>query len=146
MSRESITVALKALLATATGVAASSRHFDNYDEVAPGDYPYLILLQDRETIDPAMQQMGGRPAIHRLQFKVLLYALGDGTEDTVPATALNGMIDAIEAALMPVGAPQRQTLGIANVQWAVINGPIEYDGGAYGNYGIAVIPVEVAYS
>ncbi|GEM_PF-5556369 len=145
--RETIASTLLTTLATAAGVSASSRHFTAFDEVAAGDYPYLILMQDREIIDPTMQQGGSPAAEHRMQFKVMLYAIGDGTENTVPATQLNNMLDAIEDALRPRGLQSRyQTLGLSYVMWTVINGPIEYDGGAYGNFGIAVIPIEVAYS
>ena len=144
--RETIASTLLTFLATASGVTASSRRFTAFDEVATGDYPYLILMQDREVIDPSQQQAGAFVAEHRMQFKVLLYALGDGTEQAIPATAMNNMLDAIETALRPVGMLRTQNLGLNYVLWTVINGTIEYDGGAYGNYGVAVIPIEVAYS
>ena len=144
--RETIASTLLTFLANASGVTVASRRFTAYDEMAPGDYPALILMQDREIIDPSQQQAGAFVAEHRLQFKVLLYALGDGTEQAIPATAMNNMLDAIETALRPVGQARSQNLGLNYVQWTVINGTIEYDGGAYGNFGVAVIPIEVAYS
>jgi len=144
--RETIASTLLTFLANAAGVTAASRRFTPYDEVASGDYPYLILMQDREIIDPSQQQAGAFVAEHRMQFKVLLYALGDGTEQAIAATGLNNMLDAIETALRPVGMLRTQNMGLGYVLWTVINGPIEYDGSAYGNYGVAVIPIEVAYS
>lgn len=144
-ARETIAKTLLLFLSNAAGVTAYSRRYTALDEVADGDFPYLILLQDREQIDTAMEQAGATIGLHRFQFKVLLYALGDGTENAIPATQINNMVDAIEAALRAPYA-KSQTLGLSFVQWAVINGPIEYDGSAYGNHGIAVIPIEVAYS
>ena len=144
--RETIASTLLTTLAAAAGVTTSSRRFTPFDEVAPTDYPALILLQDKDIIDPAMREAGATVATHRMQFKILLYAMGDGTEQAVPAMALNTMCDAIEAALQPVGMARVQQMGIPAVLWTTISGPIEFDGAAYGNYGIAVIPIEVAYS
>ena len=145
-SRETICAALLATLAAASGVTVASRRFVPFDEVGTSDFPYLILMQDRETVDASMRQAGGSPAVHKLEFKALIYAMGDGTEQAIPATALNAMVDGIEAALTPVGMLRQQNLGIPAIQWAVISGPIEYDGSAFGNVGIAVIPLEVLFT
>jgi len=145
-TRETIVTTLLNLLDAASDVTVSSRQFKAFDEVAQGDFPYLILLQDREIFDTTMPEMGAAIGLHKMQFKVLLYALGDGTEDALPATALNNMVDSIEGALRPLGLARTQNLGLPYVNWAFINGPVEYDGSAFGNFGIAVIPIEVAYS
>ena len=143
--REPIATGLLALLAAATGVVVASRRFVPWDEVATGDLPYLILMQEREEFDVELVKAGGTPIIKRLQFKAIIYTNGDGTENSLPATSLNAMVDAVELVLRPVGFATFQRLGLSWVQWTVINGPIEFDGSAYGNLGMAIIPIEVAY-
>ena len=144
--RETIATTLLALLSEATGVNVATRRFTAFDEVAPGDFPYLILMQDQEQVDTNIREAGATIALKKIAYKVLIYASGDGTENSIPATALNNMIDAIEAALTPVGFANLQQLGLPYVRWALLKGPIEYDGSAFGNVGVAVIPIEVAYS
>lgn len=144
-TRENIGTALLATLAAAAGVAVASRRFTPIDEVAPGDMPYLILLQDQETEDNAFYAAGGQTSLKKLHFKALLYALGDGTENSLPITQLNNMVDAIETALRSK-APIQQQLNVAGIQWASINGTISFDGGSYGNLGVALIPLEVAFT
>jgi len=146
MSRESIVTGLLAALAAATGVTVATRSYKHFDEVSPGDMPYLILAQDMEVPDPTMQQAGAFVSLKKMQLTVLLYVMGDGTEASVTATPLNNMIDAIETALLPIGQSRTQTLGITGVQWVTVSGPIHYDGSAFGNTGVAVIPIEVCFS
>jgi hypothetical protein len=61
-----------------------------------------------------------------------------------PATVLNPLLDAVEAALAPSGVTGVQDLGLpATVQHAYIAGKIETDEDALGNQAIAIIPVEI---
>jgi hypothetical protein len=62
-----------------------------------------------------------------------------------PASVLNPLIDALEAALAPL--PMNgvwQNLGFpASVMHTYINGTIETDEGALGDQAVAIVPVEI---
>jgi hypothetical protein len=61
-----------------------------------------------------------------------------------PATILNPLLDALEAALAPSPATGIQNLGLpAMVQHPYIAGKIETDEGVLGDQAIAIVPVEI---
>ena len=92
-----------------------------------------------------------KPAIVTLETEVWLYSSAGENPDIVPAIALNEMIEAIDAQLLPstVTASGQirftipQTLGVLGVIWLGIEGRIQKTPGHIGGQGIAVIPVKI---
>ena len=61
-----------------------------------------------------------------------------------PATLLNPLLDALEAALAPSPATGVQHLGLPTmVQHAYIAGKVETDEGVLGDQAIAILPIEI---
>jgi hypothetical protein len=74
-----------------------------------------------------------------------LYVYAHASDPYVaPATVLNPLIDAVEAALAPLAATGVQDLGVPGmVQHAYIAGKIETDEGVLRDQAVAIIPVEI---
>ncbi len=135
MTREPIYAALFALLSGAAPFVTASRRLRHWSDVGPAEQPALFVVQKSETAERKV----GLPAKWRALVDIYVYvhALDD---QTAPATALNPLLDAIEAALAPQGAVQ--TLGgLAAHAWIV--GRIETDEGVLGGQAVAIVPVEV---
>jgi len=85
----------------------------------------------------------GAPVVWTLHADFYLYAHSSDPY-TAPATILNPLLDAVEAALAPSPATGIQDLGMPNVvQHAYISGKIETDEGVLGDQAIAIVPVEI---
>lgn len=140
MSRESVAIALFNQLKSAAGFVTTSRRLRHWSDVAPVEMPAFFLAQGDEAQDPNFSRMGGVP-LRRTTFKAYIYVHAGGTPDSVAASALNPLLDALEAALKPLPG-QKQTLGDTVVH-AFINGAIETDEGNLGDQAVAIIPIEV---
>ena len=78
--------------------------------------------------------------------EVDFYVYGQAPDElTAPATVLNPLLDAIEAALAPPASSNVQTLG-GLVCHAWIAGKIETDEGALGGQAVAIVPIEILVS
>ena len=122
----------------------ASRILRNPEDVQPSEMPALFLSQRPEKY---ARPGRGLPAKRTLQALVWLYACDPQMTGTVPATQLNNMVDAVEAALAPVGTDLAmqgvQTLG-GLVSHCWIEGSIEYYEGLDANgRSVAVIPVAI---
>jgi hypothetical protein len=140
MTREPLYAALFALLAGAASFVTASRRLRHWDQVGPAEQPALFMVQKRETA----KESEGSPTVWRAEIDVYLYCQAPDDE-TAPATVLNPLLDAIEAALLPGGADLTrgtQTLG-GLVRHCWIAGGIETDEGALGGQAVAIIPVEI---
>ncbi len=139
MSRESIAAALFALASSTAGFVTTSRRLKHWSDVPAEDQPALFQSQGNESIDTAVQKMGG-PNTHRLAFKLYVYV--HNTDPTAaPASLLNPIVDAIEAKLTPTPGTKQTLGGLA--QHAFISGAIETDEGVLGDQAVAIIPIEV---
>lgn len=135
MTREPVYAALFALLSGAASFATASRRLRHWSDVGPAEQPALFVVQKSETAE----RKAGLPVKWRASVDVYLYAHAPDDE-TAPATVLNPLLDAIEAALAPQGAVQ--TLGgLAAHAW--IAGKIETDEGVLGGQAVAILPVEI---
>lgn len=126
--------ALAALQAGGT-VAKADRKLQVLGDVNVSDLPALFLQVDRQTID----QRSGTPPRRRLHALVYLYAANPDPA-TAASVQLNGLIDAVEAALQPPPFAQVQTLG-GVVAHAWIEGVIEVYEAPKGQRAAAVVPV-----
>ena len=146
-TREGIASALFTLLQGIPGIMTCSRRVRTWDKVEPQEQPALFLGAGKQI---PTQSPDGLKTIWRYQFEGGLYV--HNSDPTVaPATQVNELLDAIEAALLPVqcGAPGMpnsvQVLGdkTGRIRHAWIAGEIETDEGVLGDQAVAVFTVEV---
>ena len=140
MTREPIMAALFAKLSSISGLALSGRVLRHYNELRPADQPALFLSPRTQT---ATQQRG-LPTKWVIDVSVYVYVKRAGN-DVVPDTQMNTILDAIEAALIPAGGVEVQTLGgLCDHCW--IEGAIETDEGVLGDQAIAIVPIRILVS
>ena len=143
LTREGIALALAEILTGIPGVTTFSRRWRKMENCAPEDQPFISLTPGRE--QPRNTQ-GLNGVVWVFEFVVTIYAY-EPDPAAAPASRLNPIMDALEAALRPAkGLPgQMQWLGDATgrIQHAWISGPVETDEGVLGPQAIAIVPIEV---
>ena len=140
IAREPIYAALFELVAGAAGFVTAERRLRHWSDVAPAEQPALFMTQKSET---AVTKTLGAPLVWTLNVELYLYAHSSDPHLS-PATVLNPLLDAVEAALAPAAATGLQDLGLAAmVQHAAIAGKIETEEGILGDQAIAIIPIEI---
>lgn len=137
MNREPIYDALFATLSGTAAFVTASRRLRHWSDVGPAEQPALFVVQKSETA----QRRKGLPPKWTLAVDVFVYAHAPD-DVTAPTTALNPLLDAIEAVLAPADPTATQTLG-GVVEHAWIAGKIETDEGVLGGQAVAIIPVEI---
>jgi hypothetical protein len=110
------------------------------------DMPALYLLDVGETHPPRVP--AARPGFVSLYLEAWVYSTAGEDPDVVQSTALNVMLDAIEAVLEPTGTQPggglRQPLGLYGVLSTSIDGEVEKDPGYDGRIAGAVVPIRIA--
>jgi hypothetical protein len=140
IAREPIYAALFDLVAGAAGFVTAERRLRHWSDVAPAEQPALFMTQKSET---AAVKALGAPLVWILTVELYLYAHSSDPRLS-PATVLNPLIDAVEAALAPAPTTGLEDLGLAAmVQHAMIAGKIETEEGVLGDQAIAIIPIEI---
>jgi hypothetical protein len=140
ITREPIYAALFALLENAADFAVADRRLRHWSDVAPAEQPALFIAQKTEL---ASVKTLGAPTVWTLAVELYVY-VHSSDPYLAPATVLNPLIDAVEAALAPSAATGIQDLGLpAQVQHAYISGKIETDEGVLGDQAVAIVPVEI---
>ena len=137
--REAIYAALWSLAAEAGNFATASRRLRHWSDVSPAEQPALFMSEKGAV---AKVLALGAPVVWTLHADLYLYA-HSADPYLAPASILNPLIDAVEAALAPAPATGIQNLGLAMVQRAYIAGKIETDEGVLGDQAIAIVPVEI---
>ncbi|MEI6730059.1 MAG: hypothetical protein WCL30_02270 [Pseudomonadota bacterium] len=137
-TREQIYAALFALASNSAGFVTKGRKLIDFQDVAPSQMPALFQLQKNESYN----QVGeGVPPNRTLNVELYVYASVPNDQDT-PSTALNNLIDSIEAALAPNILTGNQTLG-GLVSHCYIKTNIEIYDGILGQKAVAIIPIEI---
>ncbi len=141
-SREQISVAFFNLIKGAASFTASSRRFVHWDQVNETQMPFLTMLKTGEVRG---RQSEGLPTL-TINAHVFVYlSAGMDAADT-PDTAMNGLLDAIDAAVAPGGADalngNRQTLG-GLVSHCYPLGPVFVDTGDIDGKAVAAIPFQI---
>ena len=140
IAREPIYAALFALIESAVAFVTAERRLRHWSDLAPAEQPALFQSQKSET--GAVKALGA-PTVWTLNVELYLYAHSSDPYQA-PATILNPLLDAVEAALAPAMTTGIQDLGLpAIVQHAYIAGRIETDEGVLGDQAVAIIPVEI---
>jgi len=140
INRETIYAALFGLIEGAADFATVDRRLRHWSDVAPAEQPALFAAQKSEL---ASVNTLGAPTAWTLAVDLYVYAHSSDPY-LAPATVLNPLLDAVEAALLPSAATGVQDLGLpAMVQHAYIHGKIETDEGVLGDQAVAIVPVEI---
>lgn len=138
ISRETVYAALFAKLQTVPNIAFYSRRMKHLSDVASSQFPAAFQVQSAEDI----VHTANMPAIYAFKPEWWIYTM-DQSRDGIPSTPLNGLIDAIEAALNPDWAGVlTQTLGL-QVYRAYVAGPIEIFEGVEDGRAMAIIPISI---
>jgi len=140
INREPIYAALFGLIETAADFTVVDRRLRHWSDVAPAEQPALFMAQKTEL---ASVKTLGAPTVWTLSVDLYVY-VHSSDPYLAPATVLNPLLDAVEAALAPSATTGLQDLGLpATVQHAYINGKIETDEGVLGDQAVAIVPVEI---
>ncbi len=140
ITRETIYAALFAQVSAAADFVTATRRLRHWSDVTPAEQPALFLRQKSEM---ATVPTLGAPTVWKLAVELYLYAHASDPY-AAPATILNPLIDAVEAALAPLPATGLQDLGLpAMVQHAYIAGRIITDEGVLRDQAVAIVPVEI---
>ena len=133
MNREAIYTALFNKVKLTDGIVTSSRKLKHWADTQPYEQPALFQTQTGESVT----QSRGSPEVWELSVKLYLYA---NTQNGLPSTIINGLIDKIQTALKP-DLTGCQTLGdLVSHCW--ISGSIETDEGVLGDQGV-IIPINI---
>ncbi len=138
INREPIYAALFAKFAAIPGIKTRSRRLKHWTDVPPSNQPALFQTQITETAD----KRPGIPTKWTLRAEIYVYVNAGKDPHAIPATAINAVLDAVEAALQPEPCEEEQTLG-GLVQRCWISGTIETDEGALGEQSVAIVPIEI---
>ena len=140
MIREPIYAALFALAASAASFVTVSRRLRHWSDVGAAEQPALFMIQKSENAEER------RPLPVKWRASVDLYLYAQAPDKlTAPATVLNPLLDAVEAALAPDPVGHVQTLG-GLVSHCWIAGRIQTDEGVLGGQAVAIVPVEILVS
>jgi hypothetical protein len=140
INREPIYAALFGLMETAADFVMVDRRLRHWSDVSPAEQPALFMAQKTEL---ASVKTLGAPTVWTLSVDLYVYAHSSDPY-LAPATVLNPLLDAVEAALAPSATTGIQDLGVpAQVQHAYISGKIETDEGVLGDQAVAIVPVEI---
>jgi hypothetical protein len=142
VTREQISVAFFDLVAGAADFAATSRRFVHWDQVNETQMPFLTMLKTGEV---RARQSEGLPTL-TINAHVFVYLSAGMDPEDVPDTAMNGLLDAIDAAAAPSGADalsgNKQTLG-GLVAHCYPLGPVFIDTGDLDGKAVAAIPFQI---
>ena len=142
VSREQISAAFFNLLKSAAGFTATSRRFVHWDQVNETQMPFLTMLKTGEVRG---RQGEGLPTL-TINAHVFIYMSAGMDPEDVPDTAMNELLDSIDAAVAPSGADalagNRQTLG-GLVSHCYPLGPVFVDTGDTDGKAVAAIPFQI---
>lgn len=140
IARETIYAALWALAAEAADFVTASRRLRHWTDLSPPEQPALFMAEKGGL---AEVKVPGAPVVWTLHADFYLY-VHSSDPYLAPATVLNPLLDALEAALAPSPLSGVNNLGLAPmVQHAWIAGKVETDEGVLGDQAVAIVPVEI---
>ena len=120
--------------------ATISRRWRMPEQVSPESRPALFQVQTGER---AKTNANGEPIIWVATVDLVIYTQGSGDEQTIPSQELNGLLDAVEAALAPPpNSEGKQTLG-GKVSHCRLQGSTRITENVNGAAAMAVLPVEI---
>jgi hypothetical protein len=140
IARETIYAALWSLASGAAQFASANRRLRHWSDVSPAEQPALFMSEKGAE---ARVKALGAPVVWALHADFYIYAHSSDPY-VAPASILNPLIDALEAALAPSPATGIQNLGLPlMVQHAAIAGNVKIREGVLGDQAVAIVPVEI---
>jgi hypothetical protein len=139
MNREAILSALFTLVSGSATFNTASRRLQLWTSVASSDKPAIFMT---ERGDNYMRASEAVPEAVTMDVDIYVYTDAGKDQSIVPASILNPLIDAVDAALAPNPLTGTQTLG-GLVSHCWIEGKIMKDPGDLDGDGVAVIPVKI---
>jgi hypothetical protein len=107
------------------------------------DMPALYLLDMDEQHFP---RQAGSPGTIVLECEVWLFSDAGEEPDSVPASELNTLLDAVQTAIDPPSnalGGRRQNLGVHGVHYCRIEGTVQKDPGHNGRIAGAIVPLRI---
>lgn len=138
MTREPIYAALFSLLSGVADFVTVSRRLVHWADVPAAAQPAMFVAQKSE--DHVV--LTNTPMRLRLMVNVYIYVNAGNDPNATPATQLNNILDALDAAFKIRSPSENQTLG-GLVSYCRIAGNIQTDEGVLGDQAIAIVPVEM---
>lgn len=138
-AREAIMEALFSLVSGSASFATAARRLKLWGDVASTDKPALFMCERGDEYKGAERYT---PPTVTMNVDLFIYIDAGKDQSIIPASILNPLIDAIDAALAPSPSTGRQTLG-GLVSHCYIDGKILKDPGDLDGDGVAVIPVKI---
>jgi hypothetical protein len=138
MNRESVYQSFFETIQSLAQFKTASRRLRHWSNVSFADQPALFVTQGKERQEPRR----GLPPKVFLSCQIYVYVNSGEDENGVPASLLNPIGDAIDAALAPDPATGLQTLG-DTVSHCWIEGEIANDEGVLGPQAVAIIPISI---
>lgn len=138
--REMIMAALWTLASKSGSYATASRRLRHWSDVSPAEQPALFMAERGGT---GQSKAHATPIVWTLRADFFIYAHASDPY-AAPASVLNPLIDALEAALAPSPATGLQQLGLPEmVRHAYLVGRVETDEGVLGDQAVAIVPIEI---
>lgn len=138
-SREAIYSALFDLVSGSAAFKTKGRRLKLWTDVNAAAKPALFVAQRGQTY---VQGSEATPQKVTLKADIFVYTNVGKDANVVPATQLNDLVDAVDAALAGSVVTGRQTLG-GLVAHCWIEGEVMIDPGDIDGDGVAVIPVRI---
>jgi hypothetical protein len=142
VTREQISATFFALIAGAMDFTATSRRFVHWDQVNETQMPFLTMLKTGEMRG---RQNEGLSTL-TINAHVFIYMSAGMDPEVTPDTAMNALLDAVDAAVAPSGADalngNKQTLG-GLVAHCYPLGPVFIDTGDIDGKAVAAIPFQI---
>lgn len=142
ITREQVMSALFALTApleTSGVLKRRSRIALTWDNVSPEEQPALYQIETSETA----QAQKGLPTIYTLGVEWYVYVNGTNDPSVIHSTALNNILDSLEAIIAPVPGTDTQTLG--GLVSRVSPASREIYEGTLGNQAVGVLHFSIVY-
>jgi hypothetical protein len=140
IAREPIYAALWSLASGAARFATASRRLRHWSDIGAAEQPALFMS---EKGGHAVVKALGAPVVWTLYADFYLYACSSDPY-AAPASLLNPLLDALEAALAPSPVTGIQNLGLPGmVRHVTISGKVETDEGVLGDQAVAIVPIEI---
>lgn len=115
-----------------------SRRLKHPQSVESAQFPGLFQIQEGEQFTP----LTGTPPIRVLKAAWVFYTDKGESDSVIPSTAINGLLDSLEALLIPDPGKDAVTLG-GVAAYARLAGNLEIDEAVLGPLTISVLHIEV---
>lgn len=140
MNRELIFSTLFARLSGAADFKTTGRRLIHWSKVT--EQPALFVVEGVYQDYPAGLDI--RPRLIEIEARAWLYSNASKNPDIPPAQELNGLMDAVERALLSPDPFRRpQTLGLTGVTHCRLQGRLVINPGHLGNQAVAIMPVVI---